>query len=72
MNKVNKLSMLALLSLSTVSALLLDGRPIVGEANANLTDFTQRGINALFEISDLANHIPESFVINKRSADDVR
>ncbi len=26
----------------------------------------------MFEISDLANHIPESFVISKRSADDVR
>ena len=26
----------------------------------------------MFEISDLANHIPESFVITKRSADDVR
>jgi hypothetical protein len=26
----------------------------------------------LFEISDLANHIPESFVLSKRSADDVR
>jgi len=29
-------------------------------------------LEALYEIADLANHVPESYVISKRSSNDVR
>lgn len=75
MNYILKLVNLSALTLSLcgfASSQLLDGRQILGQGNANLTDYTLKGNNALFEIADLANHIPESFVLSKRSADDVR
>lgn len=50
------------------------GQPIQGfGANfENLTAYEILGLEALYEIADLANHVPESYTISRRSANDVR
>ena len=37
----------------------------------NITDFELKGLSALFEIANLTNHLPESFTLSKRKAQDV-
>lgn len=37
-----------------------------------MTNYETKGLEALYEISDLANHVPESFTISTRQANDVR
>ena len=37
----------------------------------NITDYEQKGLNALFELANLTTHIPESFLLNKRGAQSV-
>ena len=39
-----------------------------GADSANISDYETRGINALFELANLTTHVPESFIINKRSS----
>lgn len=43
---------------------LSDGQP-------NITDFEIRGYTALFELANLTTHVPESFIIRRRTAQDV-
>jgi hypothetical protein len=37
-----------------------------------LTAYEIQGLEALYEIADLANHVPESYTISRRSSNDVR
>ena len=59
MNKFRILSSVALIS--TLGAVVYQPTP-------NFTDYEQRAINSLFELANLTTHIPESFVLNKKSS----
>ena len=44
---------------------------LASAAQPNITDYEQKGLAALFELANLTTHVPESFILNKRRADDV-
>ena len=54
--------------LSSAVVLLSSLGTVISQPTPNFTDYEQRGINSLFELANLTTHIPESFVLNKRSA----
>jgi len=57
---------------TVVSSTDLFGSPITFGDNSNTTNYEIKGLEALYEIADLANHIPESYTISTRSSNDVR
>jgi len=50
------------------------GEPIkgLGANYENLTAYEIQGLDSLYEIADLANHVPESYTISRRTSNDVR
>lgn len=38
---------------------------------ANITDYEQKGIDALLQLANLAMHVPESYIVDNHRAADV-
>lgn len=62
---------LPLLTLLLSTAALANPFPHRISEGANVTDYEQKGIDALLQLANLAMHVPESFIVDNYRAKDV-